>query len=533
MSGPWLEVADRIGARLCRDAVWSGARCNWLGWAVEQRRQFNLPVYRAQGPSLHDGVAGIALFLAELLRFTGDPLQRATALGALEQVAHATADPDFRQAPGFHRGHAGIASAFIRAGEAIGDERWVARGYGLLAGLRGTAPDPTRPDVASGSAGTILGLLEAAAALARDDLAAAARTHGEALMRTATRDEAGWRWSAAPRPGYAHGGGGIAAALLALGRATAEERYHDAAQQALRLDRAPPAETTSWSDGPCAIGFARLHLHGQLEGEAAAEVERELDAALADTEQALTRPFAPGQGFCLELGAAGLAELLLDAAARLRRPELRQVAEAVGQTGITHFHATDIPWPGGVPVRGETPNLMLGLAGIGHFYLRLHATPEAVPSVPPRRARRLRPRPAGSGGGQRPARRPPPWHKDRIPSGRRRLSGQHQRSRQGSSERASARPAPAESFVSKIVSDPGKVPGVYMLSGFLGDAGQADYRRLYVTPDLSQWLEIPSDALLHSEPMPGPGAWPGTVIVWVRQDAQLLPGNRFSGTAGR
>jgi len=105
--------------------------------------------------------------------------------------------------------------------------------------------------------------------------------------------------------------------------------------------------------------------------------------------------------------------------------------------------------------------------------------------------------------------------------------------KQASSERASARPAPAESFVSKIVSDPGKVPGVYMLSGFLGDAGQADYRRLYVTPDLSQWLEIPSDALLHSEPMPGPGAWPGTVIVWVRQDAQLLPGNRFSGTAGR
>jgi len=30
------------------------------------------------------------------------------------------------------------------------------------------------------------------------------------------------------------------------------------------------------------------------------------------------------------------------------------------------------PWPCGVLNAGETPNLMLGTAGIGHFLLRLH-----------------------------------------------------------------------------------------------------------------------------------------------------------------
>jgi len=30
-----LPVADAIGARLCRDAIWAGRRCNWLGASME------------------------------------------------------------------------------------------------------------------------------------------------------------------------------------------------------------------------------------------------------------------------------------------------------------------------------------------------------------------------------------------------------------------------------------------------------------------------------------------------------------------
>ena len=38
------------------------------------------------------------------------------------------------------------------------------------------------------------------------------------------------------------------------------------------------------------------------------------------------------------------------------------------------------PWPYGVTSGGETPNLMLGTAGIGYFYLRLYDA-AAIPSV--------------------------------------------------------------------------------------------------------------------------------------------------------
>jgi hypothetical protein len=93
--------------------------------------------------------------------------------------------------------------------------------------------------------------------------------------------------------------------------------------------------------------------------------------------------------------------------------------------------------------------------------------------------------------------------------------------------------ATAESLAARIVKDPANVPGLYLLSGLLGDAVQPDRKRLYVTPDFSRWLDIPADAVLHAEPVQTPGAWPGTTIVWVRQDAQITPGDRFTSSGGR
>ncbi|MDR3531448.1 MAG: lanthionine synthetase LanC family protein, partial [Rhodopila sp.] len=60
-------------------------------------------------------------------------------------------------------------------------------------------------------------------------------------------------------------------------------------------------------------------------------------------------------------------------------PELRRRAYLVGDLGIAR-HGSSSAWPCGVPGGGETPGLLLGLAGIGYFYLRLHS-PSEVPSI--------------------------------------------------------------------------------------------------------------------------------------------------------
>jgi hypothetical protein len=54
------------------------------------------------------------------------------------------------------------------------------------------------------------------------------------------------------------------------------------------------------------------------------------------------------------------------------------MAHEVGDVGIESYAAKDLPWPCGTH-EGETASLMLGLAGIGYFYLRLNDA--TVPSL--------------------------------------------------------------------------------------------------------------------------------------------------------
>src|SRR5207248_579183 len=79
-----LEVARALGERLVTAAIWDGAACNWVGLALAASD--GRPVYRALGPDLYAGTAGIALFLAELAAVTGEPTVRRTALGAIRQA---------------------------------------------------------------------------------------------------------------------------------------------------------------------------------------------------------------------------------------------------------------------------------------------------------------------------------------------------------------------------------------------------------------------------------------------------------------
>ncbi len=49
----------------------------------------------------------------------------------------------------------------------------------------------------------------------------------------------------------------------------------------------------------------------------------------------------------------------------------RDLALEVAASGIERFGRPGQAWPCGTP-EGETPGLMLGLAGVGLFYLQLH-----------------------------------------------------------------------------------------------------------------------------------------------------------------
>jgi lantibiotic modifying enzyme len=103
----------------------------------------------------------------------------------------------------------------------------------------------------------------------------------------------------------------------------------------------------------------------------------EAKVAIQTTARALA---ATREGsYCLCHGHSGNSELLLCASQLLEIPEYAALAQRVGSDGIERYERKRIPWPGGGPSGHETPDLMLGLAGIGYFYLRLSGADSCRP----------------------------------------------------------------------------------------------------------------------------------------------------------
>jgi lantibiotic modifying enzyme len=395
----FLETADRIGSRLCRDAIWAERCCNWLGGALDPATAS--PVYRALGPapqnrlagaSLYEGTAGIALFLTQLFSFTRDSIHKWTLEGAINHALRQLQSRGERPDIGFFTGLTGIALALIEGGQVLDHDGLVQRGIDELARLRHFEPKPRNVDVLSGSAGVIPVLLDATTRFARPELLDVALLHGEQLLASADKSDDGWSWATNTRwtrnvTGQSHGTAGIARALLELHAVTGDERFRSAAREALRYERRhfdakrrnwldfrkldeteawhEPRCGTAWCHGAPGIGISRLRVRDLLPDDS--EVPAEIEAAIETTRTSL---FAPNN-FSLCHGHAGNAELMILAADRTGRPELRDAAETVGQFGIDRYSDIGLPWPCGVETAWECPTFMLGLAGIGHFYLRL------------------------------------------------------------------------------------------------------------------------------------------------------------------
>jgi lantibiotic modifying enzyme len=227
-------------------------------------------------------------------------------------------------------------------------------------------------------------------------LLASAEAYGDELIDRAEESSDGWSWASPGNPtsrnltGFSHGVAGIAVALLELHRATGARRFADAAARGLDYERATfSPDVGNWPDfrehaggsrqrsfaafwchGAPGIGLSRLRAAelGLGNGNGAGDETR---AALATTRAFVDRDLAHGRAnLSLCHGLCGNAEILAEAGDQ-------GPANAVARHG-RHAYEPDGSWPCGMPT-GQTPSLMVGLAGIGHFYLR--RSDPRVPSV--------------------------------------------------------------------------------------------------------------------------------------------------------
>jgi lantibiotic biosynthesis protein len=402
----FLDVAWSIGTRLCRDALWDGDRCNWLGDSMETHAGEWKVAHKSYGPELYSGTAGIALFLARLHRFRPDPLLAQTARGALRQSLSRAFEIPAGMRHALYSGWVGIALALLDAAQLLGDPLLKQEALRLADAQRGHEIDPMSLDVIGGAAGAILGLCAIDHRIGSSRYLEEARRLGEHLLAQAHRDGDAWSWTTMPSlgpgeqkdlAGYSHGAAGIALALLELFVLTNDERFREGALGGFAYERRHfSAEQQNWPDfrsfaspNPQQLGYSLAWCHGapgiglsRLRAFALTQDEtyrREAESALAGTYRPLTMPSA-ADNYSLCHGLGGNAELFLTAADLLGDERWRSVAEAVGDRGIQTVHLQRNSWPCGVLSGGESPSLLVGLAGIGYFYLRLYDS-RAVPSV--------------------------------------------------------------------------------------------------------------------------------------------------------
>ncbi|HEX5138372.1 MAG TPA: lanthionine synthetase LanC family protein [Planctomycetota bacterium] len=333
-------------------------------------------------PSVYSGDAGVAILHVGLYRATGKKEWLDAARASLDRAVAAMGDD-----PGLYTGRAGVGQACLDAYRATGDEAFLAKARACATGL--AAPKAT--DVISGAAGIgIFQLNLQRATGAKEDLAAAAAT-GEWLATRAIATEGAVCWRVGDDEtsriytGFSHGAAGIGYFLLKLSQATASARFLDLAERAARFvarsampegtdgwlwnRTVPPIEgeeiRIQWCHGPPGNGL----LFAELVRAGKAAYRPALDRCLATTRRLGRTARAGG---CQCHGVAGNAELLLEAYVLTKDPALLDEAR---------LWATALLVPKGEGFAleaGYGSSYMLGLAGIGHFFLRL-ADPQGAP----------------------------------------------------------------------------------------------------------------------------------------------------------
>jgi lantibiotic biosynthesis protein len=398
----FLDAAFSIGARLCRDAIWDGDRCNWLGDSMESHGGQWKVAHKSFGPDFYSGTTGIALFLARLHALRPDPLVADTARGAIRQALSRADEvpPQYRHS--LYSGWVGIAWVLLQLSALLHDASLKKEAFRLVDGQLGHELEPMSLDIIGGAAGGIVGLLAIDARRYRKE----AVRLGEHLLTHAHRDGEAISWTTMPPTGpgeqqdlagYSHGAAGIAVALLELHARTGDLRWLEAAQGGFAYERRhyspeqqnwpdfrnfatpdpqQPGYSMAWCHGAPGIALSRMRAYQLTRDE---RFRAEAEAALDGTFRTVSAP-SPADNFSLCHGLAGNVEPFLMATDLYGDPRARAVAESIGDRGIQAIHAHRNPWPCGVLEGGETPSLMLGQAGIGYFYLRLYDS-QKIPSV--------------------------------------------------------------------------------------------------------------------------------------------------------
>lgn len=406
--GRYLDAATQVGRSLCDAAYWNLAagRCAWVGRVLDLSALAHARSPRPATASLewrlYDGHAGVALFLAELFAQTTEERFWHAACGAFRTALHRHVSElrDARTTGGLHAGLGGVfhvARRIAALGEAaaladLGVE--LAQVGRLMEAALTTTGEGEEDDVVYGRAGLLFALLAndgvADSAVPIVNTMDMAVDTGRALVAST---KSGVRLT-----GFAHGAAGLGAALLRLHARTrlsefleagrslldwedglfddAEGRWPDLREHARGSSASTDARATAtWCNGAAGIGLSRLSAMID-DPDRRPAYARSAARALELVRAALTARVDLDDDMSLCHGCAGFIETLLVAGRALAEPRWIDDARSAADTLLRGAWSRDRL----VHQVRTDPGLMLGVSGVGHQLLRLHA-PDVVPGI--------------------------------------------------------------------------------------------------------------------------------------------------------
>lgn len=398
----FTTTASHIGIQICRDAIWSDDRCNWL--TLTHERDSGNTYMRALYNEFYLGTAGVAYFLAALYRVNADPLFKKTALGAMRQSLSQLEQTDSENRMGFYRGWSGIAFTAFYVAEHLHAPEMKKAALQLLKKINQLDPKDLKLDIVEGIASGLPALIRMYRQHPSAPLKKQLYALGDYLIAKAHKTDEGWSWEtikdAKHLTGLAHGAAGFQYALLELYHLDGKEKYQQAAQQAYKFEcthfneqeqnwpdyrangQQLPADhkypcVNAWCHGAPGIGLARVRAY-----EITSEAHWKTDAQIAIASTQKSTHVSQQHKLSLSLchGVFGNADVYINAALAFQDDSLMEQAKRLGREAIEQYIKPGIPMDNGVGTRHQIPDFMLGLSGMGYYFLRL-AEPELFESM--------------------------------------------------------------------------------------------------------------------------------------------------------
>lgn len=392
-----LAAAVRIGKAICSQAFWdrAGSECTWMG-------RVNAPstssATAALGPNFYDGVSGIAFFLAELFAATGNMEFRDAAKGAVKQALRRFRDRQrnnqLKSDFGLFNGTTGAAVSARHVALRTGGDEDSPEWLELIEESMPPRNVGCSNDIISGRAGAILALLSLGRLSNDSRVRKWTLELGEDMRRT--REIGQGLDENARLTGLSHGAAGIGLALLVLYAETKQDCFLLAGREVLEWEdslfdhvtknwpdlRPQMIGTTSgfmvaWCHGAPGIALSRLRA-SELDPARKEVYLARARSAVSTTCEALGRRTLQRYRFDATPchGETGLIEVLLTGGLVFREPTYRAAAELAA----SRLLKAEDWWSSGTLCGGPSPSFMIGTAGIGYHFLRLH-DPDHVPPV--------------------------------------------------------------------------------------------------------------------------------------------------------